>query len=110
MRPFGKARGADISGIFERRATPPGGMQRRPNADELLRRDTRVAQSSYGGGDGRLAEEVLAILGRADSAARGYALPWRSVASQARRLLGIWAFVVRSLKARNGGGIASYLA
>src|SRR5260370_40383303 len=39
-RPPGKARRVRISGIFERGATPPGGMHRRPNANELLRHDT----------------------------------------------------------------------
>src|SRR5438093_12722469 len=32
MRPDGKARRARIPGVFERGATPPAGMQRRPNA------------------------------------------------------------------------------
>ena len=37
-RPAGKARGARISGIFERRATPSAGMHRRSNAAGLLPR------------------------------------------------------------------------
>src|SRR5881409_3754237 len=32
MRPAGKARRARIPGVFERGATQPAGMQRRPNA------------------------------------------------------------------------------
>src|SRR5688572_9440035 len=40
MRPHGKARRASIVGLFERGATQPGGMQRRPNATGLVRRDT----------------------------------------------------------------------
>ena len=32
MRPDGLARRASISGIFERYATPPDGMQRRPKS------------------------------------------------------------------------------
>ena len=43
MRPYGKAREASIAGIRERRATRPGGRQRQPNANELRRRDTSVA-------------------------------------------------------------------
>src|SRR5262245_31660489 len=49
MRPAGKARGGRISGICDRRATQPDGMQRRPNADGFLARDTsrmRVLNSS----------------------------------------------------------------
>src|SRR5688572_9455018 len=42
MRPAGKARRPSISGICDGGATPPGGMQRRPNATGLLRRDTRM--------------------------------------------------------------------
>ncbi len=41
MRPPDKARGARISGIFERRATQSGGMQRRSNAGGLLPRAAR---------------------------------------------------------------------
>src|SRR5712691_4648422 len=41
MRPAGKARRPRISGIFERGATPPGGMQRRPNAGGLPPRAAR---------------------------------------------------------------------
>ena len=41
MRPSDKARGARISGIFERRATQSGGMQRRSNAGGLLPRAAR---------------------------------------------------------------------
>src|SRR5262245_66473708 len=43
MRPSGKARGGRISGICDRRATQPGGMQRRPNADGFMTRDTGFA-------------------------------------------------------------------
>ena len=38
----GKARGGRISGICDQRATPPDGMHRRPNANELLRHDTSL--------------------------------------------------------------------
>ena len=38
MRPAGKARRPRISGIFEGEATPPGGMQRRSNADGVAPR------------------------------------------------------------------------
>jgi hypothetical protein len=41
MRPAGKARRLRILPIFEEGATPPGGMQREPNATRLRRRDTR---------------------------------------------------------------------
>ena len=59
MRPAGKARGARIAGLFERRATPPapgsptrqprwggGGMQRRPNAREFPQRGTSFPTAS----------------------------------------------------------------
>ena len=59
MRPAGKARGAKISGIFERRTTPPvpgsptrqprwggRGMQRRPNARGFPQRGTRVPSNA----------------------------------------------------------------
>src|ERR1700704_2184119 len=39
-RPDRKARGARISGIYKRRATPRGGMPRPENDNELLRQDT----------------------------------------------------------------------
>jgi hypothetical protein len=39
-RPPGKARGVKISGIFERRATPPGGMHRQPNATVIMKVST----------------------------------------------------------------------
>jgi hypothetical protein len=42
MRPDGKARRVRISGIFERGATQPGGMQRRPNAAGLSPRAVRL--------------------------------------------------------------------
>ncbi len=45
MRPAGKARRPRISGIFEGGATPPGGMQRRPNAGELPPRAAKHVQS-----------------------------------------------------------------
>ena len=38
---MGQARRASISGIFERYATPPDGMQRRPNVDVYRTQDTR---------------------------------------------------------------------
>jgi hypothetical protein len=41
MRRPGKAREASTSGICARRATQPGGMQRRPTVDELLTQDAR---------------------------------------------------------------------
>ena len=43
MRPAGKARDARIWPIFERRATQPGGMQRRSNADGLAPRAVNTA-------------------------------------------------------------------
>jgi len=39
-RPPRKARGGSIPGVCDRRATPRGGMHRRPNANELRRHDT----------------------------------------------------------------------
>ena len=42
MRPDGKARRARIPGVFERGATQPAGMQRRPNANGFLIRDTKA--------------------------------------------------------------------
>src|SRR5712692_1518457 len=38
MRPAGKARRPRIPGVFEGGATPPGGMQRRSNADGVAAR------------------------------------------------------------------------
>jgi hypothetical protein len=43
ISPAGKARGASISRICDRRATQSAGMQHRPNANELLTPDTRFA-------------------------------------------------------------------
>src|ERR1700680_501925 len=43
MRPDGKARRVRIPGVFERGATPPGGMQRRPNAAGRSPRAVRSA-------------------------------------------------------------------
>ena len=40
MRPSSKARGGSIPAVFDRRATPLGGMQRRPNVRELVRLGT----------------------------------------------------------------------
>src|SRR3990172_5744481 len=45
MRPAGKARRPRISGIFEGGATPPDGMQRRPNAKRFLRYCTKFTDS-----------------------------------------------------------------
>src|SRR6266542_1358940 len=45
MRPARKARGARIPGVFNRRATPRPGMQRRPNVTGLRGRDTRRLRS-----------------------------------------------------------------
>src|ERR1700676_555318 len=56
MRPDGKARRVRIPGVFEREATPPGGMQRRPNAAGL---SPRTASSPAAGSDSR----SLALLG-----------------------------------------------
>src|SRR6202035_833248 len=42
MRPDAKARRVRIPGVFERGATPPGGMQRRPNAAGLSPRAAGV--------------------------------------------------------------------
>src|SRR3970282_790118 len=42
MRPAGKARRPRILGIFEGGATPPDGMQRRPNAKRFLRHCTSL--------------------------------------------------------------------
>src|SRR5437773_1080010 len=42
MRPAGKARRARIPGVFERGATQPDGMQRRPNAAGLSPRAAGV--------------------------------------------------------------------
>src|SRR5439155_7663092 len=39
-RPPRKARGGTIPGVFDRRATPRGGMHRRPNAAVITRRAT----------------------------------------------------------------------
>ena len=44
MRPSGKARRVRISGIFDRGATQPGGMQRRPNAAGLPPRAASLAR------------------------------------------------------------------
>src|SRR5262245_40480662 len=45
-RPPGKAQGARISGICERRATQPGGMHRRPNATAIMKVSTEVSGGS----------------------------------------------------------------
>jgi len=54
MRPAGKARDARIWPIFERRATQPGGMQRRSNADGLAPRAAKASRGKdiwlFGGG------------------------------------------------------------
>ena len=42
MRPAGKARRPRILGIFEGGATPPDGMQRRPNAKRFPRYCTKA--------------------------------------------------------------------
>src|SRR5262245_23326253 len=47
MRPAGKARGGRISGICDRRATQPDGMQRRPNADAFLTRGTNRVTMTF---------------------------------------------------------------
>jgi hypothetical protein len=68
MRPAGKARDARIWPIFERRATQPGGMQRRSNADGLAPRAAsrlwtkrvRIGPSSGGSGN---ASQVLGLIG-----------------------------------------------
>src|SRR6266487_653138 len=39
-RPSRKARGGRIPGVFDRRATPRGGMHRRPNATVIVKRTT----------------------------------------------------------------------
>jgi hypothetical protein len=49
MRPAGKARDARIWPICERRATQPGGMQRRSNADGLAPRAAKCPASEYVG-------------------------------------------------------------
>src|SRR5271169_729180 len=46
MRPDGKARRVRIPGVFERGATQPGGMQRRPNAAGLSPRAAGMRERS----------------------------------------------------------------
>src|SRR5438093_12653721 len=43
-RPPRKARGGTIPGVFDRRATPRGGMHRRPNAAVITRRATKLTR------------------------------------------------------------------
>jgi len=67
-RPRRKARGGRIPGVFDRRATPRGGMHRRPNAtvfmkvstkvftpraDIVVKRATGAPRRSFSGGGGR---------------------------------------------------------
>src|SRR2546425_7778314 len=47
MRPAGKARRAIIPGVFERGATQPDGMQRRPNAAGVSPRAARGDRSEH---------------------------------------------------------------
>src|SRR5438093_10033259 len=46
MRPDGKARRARIPGVFERGATQPAGMQRRPNAAGVSPRAVKASNES----------------------------------------------------------------
>src|SRR6266516_8031937 len=46
MRPAGKARRARIPGVFERGATQPDGMQRRPNAAGVSPRAVNVPSAT----------------------------------------------------------------
>ena len=46
-RPPRKARGGTIPGVFDRRATPRGGMHRRPNAAVIRRRATKSRRSEW---------------------------------------------------------------
>ena len=48
MRPSRKARGGSIPGVFDRRATPRGGMQRWPNVRGFLQRGTSPAERVLG--------------------------------------------------------------
>src|SRR5881409_3789742 len=41
-RPSRKARGGRIPGVFDRRATPRGGMHRRPNATVFMKGSTKI--------------------------------------------------------------------
>src|SRR5439155_14467069 len=46
-RPPRKARGGTIPGVFDRRATPRGGMHRRPNAAVITRRATKTRHRAH---------------------------------------------------------------
>ena len=74
MRPAGKARGASIWGIFERRVTRLAGMQRRPNAEAIRDRATRVADVVMCGHCGASAPTGRALCGRCGSSLAGAAV------------------------------------
>src|SRR5437667_10689794 len=85
MRPAGKARRARIPGVFERGATQPAGMQRRPNAAGVSPR----AASLFAEVPMRIWSTVLmAVL--LPAAGRAQAFQFRSPAPEVTAATAVW--------------------